>query len=693
MGVILALVGLFTVVAAVVLRFVVSPGGVAALRPESGVLLAILLLLPRRRWVAMITMLWALETAVEVSMGGVSFLVGGLLAFALAGQAVLAALILSGRSGGSFRLDSPRRVFELFVWGCGVPSLVFGVLPLMVGLLDGQGHALIAYVSWAASSCLGVGVVTPLLLEWLPHPIVELRAMERGPRRELGAALVVTGTVMWAAFMTSNPAGADLARFAYLAFPLVVWVAIRLGAAATSVALAVMVPIAVFADILDPSYATDVGAAFASTAGLQAFLVFVAALGYTLAALEAQRATAAVGEAASRAAALEGEERFRALFHSSPVPLRMADFSGVVARLHAVSPGRPDEALRLLTDEGVEPRELLEQAVITEANQASAELIGMDQAALLGPLVGQPTVVGSSRSVAFEILQAIALGKAEVTVSGELVRPDGGVRYVQLKLIIPHPAGRPDYEQVVAAMIDVTDVEEGRRRALELSDLKSRLIATVAHELRTPLTAVVGFAELLEASRPNMGEPEVDDMVADIAMAGRQMGAIVEDLLTSARADLGTLAIQPRATRLAAEVRAALRTTVVEGRDITFAGEETEAAVDAGRFRQIVRNLVTNAVRHGLDPIEISLGRRDSLAVLTVCDAGPVISPPARERLFDLYWWGSESGGTSLGIGLNLSRELARMMGGDLTYARLHERNVFELTLPLNAEETCGQSG
>src|SRR5665811_256564 len=117
-----------------------------------------------------------------------------------------------------------------------------------------------------------------------------------------------------------------------------------------------------------------------------------------------------------------------------------------------------------------------------------------------------------------------------------------------------------DYSQAIVAMVDVSELEAARRQAVELSELKSRLIATVAHELRTPLTAVVGFSDLLETGRRALPEVEVDEMVATIASTGRQMAGIVEDLLASARADLGELAVAPAMIVLAVEAEAVLPT-------------------------------------------------------------------------------------------------------------------------------------
>ena len=103
-------------------------------------------------------------------------------------------------------------------------------------------------------------------------------------------------------------------------------------------------------------------------------------------------------------------------------------------------------------------------------------------------------------------------------------------------------------------------------------------------------------------------------------------------------------------------------------------------------MRQIVRNLVTNAQRYGGDTIRVELSRGADRAILRVCDDGPGVPEGGRQRIFEPYASAHSDNphSGSIGLGLAVSRELARLMDGDLTYRYQDNESVFELTLPLS---------
>jgi signal transduction histidine kinase len=101
------------------------------------------------------------------------------------------------------------------------------------------------------------------------------------------------------------------------------------------------------------------------------------------------------------------------------------------------------------------------------------------------------------------------------------------------------------------------------------------------------------------------------------------------------------------------------------------------------RIRQIVRNLVTNALRYGGDTLHVELFDRDETGIM-VCDNGEAIPEGDRERIFQPYQRAHNAPGIagSLGLGLSISRKLARMMNGDLVYRFENDLSIFELILP-----------
>jgi len=229
-----------------------------------------------------------------------------------------------------------------------------------------------------------------------------------------------------------------------------------------------------------------------------------------------------------------------------------------------------------------------------------------------------------------------------------------------------------------------------RREVEELRILdrqKDEFLATVSHELRTPLTSVMGFADELVDAGNHLPEAERHSMLRHIADEAHAMEGIVQDLLAASRIERGSSVpvANERIPDLVAEVEA-----LAVGRYAAMVQPESEPVAvmaDPARVRQIIRNLLENAVRHGAPPIRVTVRRRDAAVDLTVIDGGPGVPEPIQTSLFDRYRSVSRetSQPASTGIGLWVSRELARVMGGDLTWVPSAHGACFVLTLPAAA--------
>lgn len=244
-----------------------------------------------------------------------------------------------------------------------------------------------------------------------------------------------------------------------------------------------------------------------------------------------------------------------------------------------------------------------------------------------------------------------------------------------------------------AVVRDVTDrhaVEQAlkaRESALEtLVRSKDELIASISHEMRTPLTAVLGFAQILREEASGLSAEERAEMLKSIVEEGTDLTNIVDDLLVAAKAEAGTLAVLSVPVDLRAQTAQVLaawsQQEVVEHIEVT--GLSVTAMGDHARVRQILRNLISNALYYGGSRIRISLSADDSTARVAVSDDGPGIPPEERERIFEAYQRSHHTPGltASMGLGLTISRQLARLMGGDLTHSRQDGETTFELVLP-----------
>ena len=243
----------------------------------------------------------------------------------------------------------------------------------------------------------------------------------------------------------------------------------------------------------------------------------------------------------------------------------------------------------------------------------------------------------------------------------------------------------------IVATVYLIRMQASKRRIATLEHLvevKGEVIAAVSHELRTPLTAVRGFADVLLESGSDVSASDKAKMIATIAEQSEEVSAIVEDLLVAARADIGELTVAAVPVDLRAQTAQVLE-TLDQGHSIVVVGTVSKARGDPGRVRQILRNLITNAMRYGGDHIRVELdSHSDALASLVVKDDGDAISAEDRERIFKPYERAqnhSDEAG-SIGLGLAVSQRLAHLMGGNLTYRHQNGHSIFELTLPLVAQ-------
>ena len=244
---------------------------------------------------------------------------------------------------------------------------------------------------------------------------------------------------------------------------------------------------------------------------------------------------------------------------------------------------------------------------------------------------------------------------------------------------------------------------QARRRADEAAMAKTRFLANMSHEIRTPLNGVIGLADALSRTALKPAQREMVDMIQG---SGRALNGILSDVLDLARADAGGLSLAPEAfdAREAVASAAYLFESIARAKGVGFEVEfdlccRRSLTGDALRIRQIISNLISNAVKfteQGKVQVKATLAANPgdpALADLTVAvvDTGPGIAEEARPRLFRRFEQADTSvarryGGT--GLGLAISRELAEMMGGRIDCDSEPGQGaafILRLTLPLAA--------
>lgn len=222
-------------------------------------------------------------------------------------------------------------------------------------------------------------------------------------------------------------------------------------------------------------------------------------------------------------------------------------------------------------------------------------------------------------------------------------------------------------------------------------EAKGRFLATVSHELRTPLTGVLGFAELLRDQGSELSADERAELVATIAEEAFDLSEIIDDILAMERAEQGTLTVLAVPVNVRGQtVRVLGALNLVDRIPVETAQPPVMAVADPGRVRQIIRNLISNAVAYGGPNVQITIEPVGEWLAFDVIDDGAGIPAEHVERIFDPYHRVHTNGSTtgSMGLGLSVSRTLAQHMGGDITYRRTGGKTHFQLTLPAETPRT-----
>jgi len=217
---------------------------------------------------------------------------------------------------------------------------------------------------------------------------------------------------------------------------------------------------------------------------------------------------------------------------------------------------------------------------------------------------------------------------------------------------------------------------------MEARKAKDEFLATVSHELRNPIAVVVGLGEELAANYDTFSDEDRRDTANLIARQAEDASWLIEDLLVAYRDDVSRVSVAPQVFDVVKQTERVLE-VVDHPVTVEVRGEEARVYADPRRTRQILRNLVSNALRYGGEDVAIQIEVIGDRLEVRVCDSGPPIDSEDVERIFRPFERGSgPEHPTSVGLGLSVARRLARLMNGDLTYRRANEMTCFVLSLP-----------
>ncbi len=311
----------------------------------------------------------------------------------------------------------------------------------------------------------------------------------------------------------------------------------------------------------------------------------------------------------------------------------------------------------------------------------------------LGLLWGSALISGPSSQSLYAMLHWAMDSRAQAWQTTEEVR----LRRAELRRTL-------DSLRVTHGLLErtVRELEAARAVAEEAREIKSRFVANISHEFRTPLNIIVGFAEMLCTS-PETYEgvtwsPSLREDIVSIWRNAEHLLKMVDDVLDLAQIEASRLPVLPEPVDLRRIIQEALATGSSLLRDsalelrVSLPEELPRVAVDPTRIRQVLLNLINNAIRFTPQGyLEVGAYLSGAEVVVYVRDTGEGIPPDKLETIFERFEQvdtSAERPHGGLGLGLAISRHLIRLHGGRIwAESELGKGSTFYFSLPYLEQE------
>jgi len=343
------------------------------------------------------------------------------------------------------------------------------------------------------------------------------------------------------------------------------------------------------------------------------------------------------------------------------------------------------------------------QGRIVRANGAAGELFGRPPEQLVGQSIDTVATAATAATITQHDREVIESG--EVTTFEEQVEYLGGT-YTLLTTRFPVTGEDGHVVGVGAMSLDITPrirMEQWLRVAKEQAEAanvaKAAFLANMSHELRTPLNSIIGLGELLlEQAQEDGADPLTAESLHRVVGAGRHLLELINDILDISRIDAGRVELTPEPTLVSSLAESVLSTLKpladANGNSLSMRVVEDPGvvAIDAVRMRQVLNNLLGNAIKFTRDgDVTLSLERDADTLRIAVADTGIGMTPDQMQRVFSPFEQADRSiarrfGGT--GLGLAISRQLVELMGGWIgVESEPGQGSVFTVSIPVGPFE------
>ncbi len=328
-------------------------------------------------------------------------------------------------------------------------------------------------------------------------------------------------------------------------------------------------------------------------------------------------------------------------------------------------------------------------------NQGAENLFGYSEKEMLGNSILK---IIPERDRAKVIIRLDNLNKANADKQSNTVKEGTGLNKNGSEVPVEISLSSRELENTcitTAIVRDITVRKEAEKKLKEIEKMKSEFLSNVSHELRTPLQSIGGFTKLLM----NGQVPDPADQQEFLQIIDREalhLGNLINSLLDMSRLEDGRFKINPRLLPVRDFLIDPIKSfySLARDKDITLTedipAQLPEMEVDGDRMRQVIINLIGNAVKFS-DPggsINIKVEKQQDQLLFQISDHGIGVSDEARKHLFERFYRAEGEmvrGGT--GLGLFISKQIVDAHGGRIwAESKLGQGSTFSFTLPLNSK-------
>ena len=226
---------------------------------------------------------------------------------------------------------------------------------------------------------------------------------------------------------------------------------------------------------------------------------------------------------------------------------------------------------------------------------------------------------------------------------------------------------------------------ENNDRLTKANQLQADMMAMLGHDARQPLTGVIGYIESVLDDWDTLAAAVKQQALGKAGDAARRVESLIEDVLTMGQLDSGEIAARPQAVQVSDILHEAIESAAPRAHVDLVGDEKLRAQVDPWHLRQIMTNLIGNAVKYGTTPISVSTVPVGEKVAISVCDSGEGVPSEFVPQLFDRFTRAETGIATQkpgTGFGLYIVRCLAEANGGQISYKPGEPGARFTVTLP-----------